>query len=90
MSREPVYSTLRLLDERLHEKADKAIQKLSVNDLKAVVTWLEYRQHITAYQVATEDDPVRNAKGRGQVEMLLEMANDLMTFAAQAQSDEEE
>jgi|AntDeeMetagen192_2_1112575.scaffolds.fasta_scaffold07714_2 hypothetical protein len=91
MSRpEPIYSTLRLLDERLQEASEKSIRKLSTNDLKSVVTWLEYRQHTVAYQTATEDDPVINAKGRGKVEMLLDMANELMLLASEVRQEEEE
>lgn len=90
MSRDPVYSTLRVLEERLDTAAEKGIMRLSVNDLKGVVTWLENHQHHISYQTATEDDPVQNAKGRGKVELLLELADELMRLASHQQDEKEE
>lgn len=85
----PNYSALRVLDERLQEAAEKGIRRLSIRDLKGVVTWLEYRQHFTAYAISTEDDALRNAKGRGQIELLTTLASELMELAAQQNAEEE-
>lgn len=92
MSESPVerknYSTLRILEDRLEEKAQKDLTRLSIADLKGVIVWLELQQHRIAYENALEDDPVKNAKGRGKVEMIVGLCSEL-TSMIQVKSKED-
>lgn len=83
------YSALGILRERLAEKAERDMQNLSVRDLQAVLVWLEMKQfEIANDEVATEDDPVRNAKGRGKVEFAYDLCNELTQMVVSIKSKE--
>ena len=83
MSESNRYSVLDQLQEKLEKGAVERMSRLSANDLKAVMTWMESRQLQIAMVVATEDDPVRNAKGRGQVELLDDLAAEMFSYLGQ-------
>lgn len=83
MSESKNYSVLDQLQRKLDEGAAERMSRLSALDLKAVMTWMESRQLQIAMGVATEDDPVRNAKGRGQVELLDDLAAELFSYLGQ-------
>lgn len=71
------YSYLAQLRDRLNRERDQRMQRLRPSDLKAVLAYLEAAQLHIAFNLPTADDPVVNAKYRGQVELLLDLQEDI-------------
>jgi len=71
------YSYLQQLHERLILERDNRFERLSPGAFKAMIAYFEERQLRIGAEVAAEDDLVRNAKLRGQNELLQEMAEDM-------------
>lgn len=91
------FSILDQMERRLESVAQEHMKRLSEGDLKALIPWIENRQVELRNHIATEDDPLQAAKWRGAVEVLTDLASEVLEMierrtapASESKEEEEE
>jgi hypothetical protein len=69
----PRLSAFQQVQQQFDDYAQAGLAKVSKRDLKSIITWLESLQLHIALSVATDDDALSAAKGRGKIEGLIEI-----------------
>jgi hypothetical protein len=86
----PRYSYVDQLREKMQSASADRIRTLSESDLKATILWLEMRQFDLAMAIAVEDDALESAKGRGKVELIVDLCGELLALLGEKGASKEE
>lgn len=78
--RRPRYSYFDQLVEKLNEAAEARIRRLSAEDIKAVMLWLESKQVAQTIENSMEDEALESAKKRGVIEFLTDLNGEMLAI----------
>jgi hypothetical protein len=88
--RRPRYSYFDQLVEKMEQAAAARIRRLSANDIKAVMLWLESRQVRQMVDAVTYDEALLAAKARGGIELVDELNGELLGILGEIGKPKEE
>lgn len=78
--RRPRYSYFDQLLQKMTEVANVRIRRLSAEDIKAVMLWLEDKQVHRTIEVAIQDEALLSAKARGGIELIDDLNGELLAI----------
>lgn len=80
------YSFIGQLTQRLDEEVTRRLERMSPSAFKAMMAYFESKQLSIGFEISATDDPVRNAKLRGQNELLVDMASEMFSMLREKQN----